>query len=80
MNEQTIDLVDRAGKLAKGFLATGFAGVTLSGVLSVVLTVVSIAVGLAAFYNYMLCIKLNKLQLTDKEREKKRETNLKEVV
>lgn len=63
------DLAEKASALFKTSLITGLTGMTLGGFLQIVLTIVSIAVGIMAFKHYRLSNELKRMQIA---REKAR--------
>lgn len=61
------DLADKASVFFKTSLATGLAGATIGGGLQIVLTCVSIGVGVMAFKHYRLSNKLKEMQIAREE-------------
>lgn len=61
------DLAEKASAFFKASLGMGLAGATIGGVLQIVLTCVSIAVGIMAFKHYRLSNKLKTMQIAREE-------------
>lgn len=67
MAVDAFDLAEKASLAFKTSLAAGLAGATIGGALQVVLTCVSIAVGIMAFRHYRLSNKLKEMQIAREE-------------
>lgn len=63
------DLAEKASSFFKASIATGLAGATIGGALQIILTVVSIAVGIMAFKHYRLSNELKRMQIAREKRE-----------
>lgn len=79
LNTQAVELADKAGNLFKGSMLSGLMGMGIGGLLQIVLTVVSIAVGLMAFKNYMLSNEIKRLELA-KMQGKNKPVDIKQVM
>lgn len=67
MSVDAFDLADKASVFFKASLATGLAGATFGGVLQIILTCVSIGVGVMAFKHYRLSNRLKTMQIAREE-------------
>lgn len=79
LNTQAVELADKAANLFKGSMLSGLMGMGIGGLLQIVLTVVSIAVGLMAFKNYMLSNEIKRLELA-KMQGKNKPVDIKQVM